>query len=257
MKKILVILPAYNEEENIGALLDKLITYEKKDMYDILVIDDGSKDRTAEIVKAKGVPVLSQIFNMGYGAALQTAYKYASKNGYEYLFQIDADGQHDVKNIERMIEEMGCFAEDGKEYPDIVIGSRFLDGSESFYMSRLKMIAIGFFRRIIHKNTGVELTDPTSGLQGLNKEAFRFYAKYGNFDLKYPDMNMIIQMLLLGFKITEFPAIMHERTAGVSMHTGIIKVGKYMVLMSLSTWNAYARYRKSKTATKKPEISTT
>lgn len=244
MKKILVILPAYNEEENIGSLLDKLNGYEKKDLYDVLVIDDGSKDRTAAIVKEKGVHVISQVFNMGYGAALQTAYKYARDNGYEYIFQIDADGQHDVKNIDLMIERMGCLKEEKGNYPDIIIGSRFLEGSESFYMSKLKMVAIGFFRRIIKKNTGVELTDPTSGLQGLNRKAFCFYAEYGNFDLKYPDMNMIIQMLLLGFTITEFPAVMHERTAGVSMHSGILKVGKYMILMSLSTWNAYARYKK-------------
>ena len=244
MKKILIILPAYNEEENIGSLLDKLKDYEKNDLYDILVINDGSKDRTEEIVKEKGVHVISQVFNMGYGAALQTAYKYAKDHGYDYVFQIDADGQHDVKNIDLLIERMGCLKKTSEDYPDIIIGSRFLEGSESFYMSKLKMVAIGFFRRIIKKNTGVELTDPTSGLQGLNRKAFCFYAEYGNFDLKYPDMNMIIQMLLLGFTISEFPAVMHERTAGVSMHSGILKVGKYMILMSLSTWNAYARYKK-------------
>lgn len=245
MKKILVIIPAYNEEENIGELLDRLEAYEKRDLFDILVIDDGSKDRTAEIVREKGILVLSQIFNMGYGVALQTAYKYAVNNNYEYLFQIDADGQHDVKNIGRMIEECGCLKNDRTECPDILIGSRFLEGSETFYMSRLKMFAIVFFRKVIKKNTGVKLSDPTSGLQALNREAFSYYAKYGNFDLTYPDMNMIVQMLLLGYKIKEFPAIMHERTAGVSMHTGIFKVGKYMILMSLSTWNAYARHRKS------------
>jgi len=244
MRKILVILPAYNEEESIGKLLDKMTRHEKRDLYDVLVINDGSKDRTEEIVREKGYHALSQVFNMGYGAALQTAYKYAEEKGYEYVIQIDADGQHDVTNIDRIIEEMGCFQEDKTDCPDIIIGSRFLKGSESFYMSRLKMLAIGFFRRIIKKNTKVELTDPTSGLQGLNRKAFCFYAEYGNFDLKYPDMNMIIQMLLLGFRITEFPAIMHEREAGVSMHSGILKVGKYMVLMSLSTWNAYARYKK-------------
>lgn len=243
-KKILIVLPAYNEEESIGKLLDQLKSYEKKDLYDVLVIDDGSKDRTAEIVREKGIHVISQVFNMGYGAALQTAYKYAKDNDYEYVFQLDADGQHDVKNIDHLMERMGCLKEDGADYPDIIIGSRFLEGSESFYMSKLKMVAIGFFRKIIKKNTGVELTDPTSGLQGLNRKAFSFYAEYGNFDLKYPDMNMIIQMLLLGFKISEFPAVMHERMAGVSMHTGILKVGKYMILMSLSTWNAYARYNK-------------
>jgi len=244
MRKILVILPAYNEEESIGKLLDSISAHDKREFYDVLVINDGSRDKTAEIVKEKGYHIISQIFNMGYGAALQTAYKYAVNEGYEYVFQIDADGQHDVKNIDRLIEKMGCFEDDKTNYPDIVIGSRFLEGSESFYMSRLKMIAIGFFRRVIRKNAGAVLTDPTSGLQGLNRNAFGFYAKYGNFDLKYPDMNMIIQMLLLGYKITEFPAIMHEREAGVSMHTGLFKVGKYMLLMSLSTWNVYARYRK-------------
>ena len=91
--------------------------------------------------------------------------------------------------------------------------------------------------------TGCSLTDPTSGLQGLNRKAFAFYAEYNNFDLKYPDLNMIVQMLLLGFKIEEVPAVMHERTSGVSMHTGLLKVGKYMVLMMLSTWNAWSRYK--------------
>ncbi|MDD3221585.1 MAG: glycosyltransferase family 2 protein [Clostridia bacterium] len=241
MKKILMIIPAYNEEENIGELLDGIRETDLEEIMDVLIIDDSSADSTSEIVKAKGFNVIRQIFNMGYGAALQTAYKYATDKGYDYLLQMDADGQHDLCNINVICEKLGCFSENREDMPDIVIGSRFLDGSQSFAISKLKENTIKFFRCIIRKVTGANLTDPTSGLQGLNRKAFSYYAVYNNFDLKYPDLNMIIQMLLLNFKIEEIPAIMHERTAGVSMHTGLLKVGKYMILMLLSTWNAYSR----------------
>ena len=243
MKKILMVIPAYNEEENIGSLLEEIKEKQLEEKIDVLVIDDGSADRTEQIVRKKGFRVIRQTFNMGYGAALQTAYKYAVEKGYDYLLQLDADGQHDLKNICVMCERLGCFSKEGT-FPDIIIGSRFLEGSQSFYMSKLKMFAIKLFRGVIKKNTGNSLTDPTSGLQGLNRKAFSFYAGYRNFDLKYPDMNMILQMLLLGYKIEEFPAIMHERTAGTSMHSGLLKEGKYMILMFFSSLNACLRYRK-------------
>lgn len=244
MKKILIIIPAYNEEESIGTLLDQMTQQGIQEDKDVLIINDGSLDRTAQIAQEKGYKVISQIFNMGYGAALQVGYKYAVEQGYDYVIQMDADGQHDLKNIDAICERGGCYSKEDKDYPDILIGSRFLEGSQSFYIQPLKKFAINFFRSVIKKNTGCTLTDPTSGLQGLNRKAFSFYAEYGNFDLKYPDMNMIIQMLLLQYKIEEFPAIMHERKAGVSMHNGLLVAGKYMVLMSLSSWNAYSRYRK-------------
>lgn len=246
MKKILMIMPAYNEEENIGDLLEKVNKASICDKMDVLIIDDCSSDQTSRIVEAAGFKVIRQIFNMGYGAALQTAYKYAVEKGYEYLLQIDADGQHDLANIQILCDRLGCFSEADGTYPDIVIGSRFLSGSQSFRISGLKKYTIRFFKWIIKRVTGKTLTDPTSGLQGLNKNAFSFYAQYNNFDLKYPDLNMAIQMLLLGFSIEEVPAIMHERTAGVSMHDGWLHVGRYMILMMLSTWNAYSRYKKRK-----------
>lgn len=244
MKKILIIIPAYNEEENIGALLDAMTKQGISEDKDVLVINDGSKDRTAQIVQEKGYKVISQIFNMGYGAALQTGYKYAVEHDYDYVIQMDADGQHDLKNIDSICEKSGVYEKEKEGFPDIIIGSRFLEESQSFSISFLKKIAIDFFRVVIRKNTGCVLTDPTSGLQGLNRKAFSFYAQNGNFDLKYPDMNMAIQMLLLHYKIEEFPAIMHERKAGVSMHNGLLHAGKYMILMSLSSWNAFSRYRK-------------
>lgn len=243
MKKILLIIPAYNEAENIGALLMRIKDMELEVDMDVLVIDDCSADDTSKIVEESGFKVIRQVFNMGYGAALQTAYKYAVAKDYDYLLQMDADGQHDVCNVKVLCEKIGCFLEEDSNCPDIVIGSRFLEGSQSFRISGLKKYTIHFFRKIIKRVTGYNLTDPTSGLQALNRKAFSFYSVYNNFDLKYPDLNMIVQMLLLGFKIEEVPAIMHQRTAGVSMHTGLFKVGKYMILMMLSTWNAWSRYK--------------
>ena len=91
-------------------------------------------DGTSEIVKESGFKVIRQVFNMGYGAALQTAYKYAVEKDYDYLLQMDADGQHDLCNVEVLCGKLGCFSEDMDTYPDIVIGSRFLEGSQSFHI---------------------------------------------------------------------------------------------------------------------------
>lgn len=244
-KRILLIIPAHNESESIDKVLIEVKQHKLIPYMDVLVIDDGSSDDTARKVEKQGVKVVSQIFNMGYGAALQTGYKYAMNHGYEYVLQMDADGQHDLLNLDMICEKLGCIGEKD-DAPDIVVGSRFLNGSQSFLMSKLKMIAIYLFRMVIYRITGCKLTDPTSGLQGMNKKAFSYYAQYQNFDIKYPDLNMLIQMLLLGFKIQEIPAIMHERSAGVSMHSGLLKAGKYMIFMTLSTLKIYLLYRKKR-----------
>lgn len=244
-KQILLIIPAYNEAESIEKVLINVKKHRLIPYMDVLVIDDGSLDDTAQKVKNQGVKVISQVFNMGYGVALQTGYKYAVEHRYEYVIQMDADGQHDLVNLDRICEKLGCLTEK-ENAPDIVVGSRFLEGSQSFKMSKLKMIAIHIFRIVVAHTTGCKLTDLTSGLQGMNKKAFSYYAQYQNFDTKYPDLNMLVQMLLLGFEIQEIPAIMYERVAGVSMHAGLLKAGKYMILMSLSTLKVYLLYRKKR-----------
>ncbi len=247
MKEILLIIPAYNEEKNIGGVLQELRDSGTLDYMDVLVIDDGSADNTSQVAgQYEEVEVVRQVYNMGYGAALQTGYKYAQQQGYSYLLQMDADGQHDLKNLEVICRRLGCFeqGEPSRRLPDIVIGSRFLDGSDSFAMSKIRLVAIRMFQWVIRMLTGYRLTDPTSGLQGMNRRAFSYYAQYSNFDIKYPDLNMVIQMLLLGYHIEEIPAVMHPRTQGVSMHSGALHAMKYMVVMALSTMVAFIRYRR-------------
>ena len=216
-KEILIIMPAYNEAACIGGFLDKLTEANVKSFADVLVVNDGSTDDTSLVVKSKGFGIISHVYNLGYGSALQTGYKYAVRNEYKYVIQLDSDGQHDVRNIENIVKALK--AEDNNA--DIIIGSRFLSGSETFYISPIKMIAIKMFRLLIKKSANQVVLDPTSGLQGLNKDAFLFYSFYNNFDSNYPDANMIIQVSLNDFIIKEIPAVMHVRETGKSMHSGL------------------------------------
>jgi glycosyltransferase involved in cell wall biosynthesis len=232
----------FNEEESIGNVLDRLEGSTARRFADILVVNDASVDKTSMISKKYNVTVVSHVFNLGYGSALQLGYKYAVRRGYKYVIQIDADGQHDISNIFNLYERLKRADADGRR-PDIVIGSRFLNGSVSFPVSGVKKVAIGFFRKMIKKMTGETILDPTSGLQGLNRRAFLYYSLYQNFNYSYPDANMIIQMILLGFRVTEIPSTMRERAAGVSMHAGILKPLIYMIIMPLSIISVYFRVR--------------
>lgn len=236
-KQVLIIIPAYNEEENIGPFLESLKSSEVVAKSDILVMNDASGDNTATIAEQYGIKVITQIYNMGYGAALQLGYKYAFENGYEYVLQLDADGQHDASNLDVLYENL---TDSDKEW-DIVIGSRFMEGSTPYKMGAIRLLSIKFFRSLIRWVGKARITDPTSGLQGLNRKAFGYYAHYSNFDYRYPDANMIMQMLLNNFRIGECAACMHQRAAGVSMHSGIWKPFAYMVLMLLSTFAAILR----------------
>ena len=227
-----VVLPAYNEEKNINKVLDKLEEPEITEIADILVMNDASSDNTNWIVKQRNHAVVTHIFNLGYGSALQLGYKYAIRRKYKYVIQMDADGQHDVCNIPKIYERLRQKDADGR-YPDIVLGSRFMEGSSDFPVSVTKKLAYALFRQMIKMTTGRHICDPTTGLQGLSRKAFLYYSKYKHFDDKYPDANMIIQMLLLGFKVEEIPAVMHNRQTGVSMHSGLKPV-IYMFRMVFS-----------------------
>lgn len=231
-KDILIIIPAYNEEKNIPGLLDQLEQSAAASMADILIINDASADGTAHIVKERGYRMVTNIFRLGYGGAVQVGYKYAARAGYRYIIQMDADGQHDVCNIPVISRRLREQDADGK-YPDIVLGARRLEGSQAFPLSAAKRAAHALFRFAIRAATGRKITDPTTGLQGLSRRAFAYYALYNNFDDRYPDANMLMQMLLLGFRVAEVPAVMHPRTAGKSIHAGW-KPLWYMIRMAFS-----------------------
>lgn len=238
-KELLIIIPAYNEEKTIVNLLQQLEQPEIASIADILVMNDASSDFTNWVVKKRNHAVVTHVFNLGYGSGLQLGYKYAVRKKYRYVIQMDADGQHDVCNILRIYKELQTEDENGT-LPDIVLGSRFMEGSSGFSVSFAKKIAFVWFRIMLKTGTGRRITDPTTGLQGLNWRTFLFYSKYNNFDDKYPDANMLMQMLLLGFRVREIPAVMHVRTTGVSMHSGLKPV-LYMFRMTFSILAVWIR----------------
>lgn len=240
-KELLIIIPAYNEEKNLGGVLEQLQTAEIAAIADVLVMNDASTDRTEEIALDHGVACVTHVFNLGYGGGLQIGYQYAVRQGYRYVIQMDADGQHDICNIPVLFRALT----EGplEERPDIVLGSRYMDGDNSYQAGVLKNIAYSWFRLIIKAMTGARIADPTTGLQGLSRRTVDFYSRYNHFDDRFPDANMLVQMLLLGFKVKQVPAVMHYRTEGTSMHSGLWKPAKYMARMTLSLLAVWIRIR--------------
>lgn len=217
--KLLIVIPAYNEAENIGKVMDEI----KKDIKgaDILVINDCSKDNTKEIVEKAGVKCISNIFNMRYARAVQVGLKYARDNGYDYVIQMDADGQHIASEAEKLYKEIK------KSGSDIVIGSRYLVDT-GYPCPFFRKVGTKFFAGMIKIFTGKKIADPLSGFQCLNKDVINYYAGCGNYP-EYPDANLVIEMLLKGYKISEISVKMRLRENGVSMHSGIMKPIKYMI----------------------------
>lgn len=240
-KELLVVIPARNEEENLPRVLDQLAEHRVGEFADLLVVNDASTDGTARVARERGCRMVTDLFCLGYGGAIRVGYNYALRGGYSYVIQMDADGQHDAVNVPVLFRRLREPDEEGR-CPDIVLASRYLEGSSSFPLSRAKRTAHRLFRWLIRTTTGKEITDPTTGLQGLSRRAFSHYARYGNFDDRYPDANMLAQMALLRFRVAEVPAVMHPRSSGRSIHSGLRPVW-YMVRMVYSVAAVVFRIR--------------
>lgn len=235
--RVLIIIPAYNEEHNLEKVMKGLRAYDVFSFADILIIDDASGDGTAEIALRNQARCIRFPYNLGYGNALQTGYKYARRHGYPYVIQMDADGQHDPCNIERIYRTL-CSAEDDA---DIVLAGRFLEGSSPYKTGLVMKLAFWWFRTLIRCMGGLHVMDSTTGLQGLKRRAFSCYAGFDHFDSDYPDSNMILQMALLGFKIKQIPAVMHHRESGKGMHAGLLRPARYMFRSTTAVFAVWLR----------------
>lgn len=220
-EKVLFVIPAYNEEENIKKVLEEIKS--DVDFADIVVVNDGSKDDTSRIVRECGIDCIDMIYNVGYAMAVQTGIKYAFQNGYDYVIQFDADGQHIAKEAVNLLK----LAQ--KDKADIVIGSRYLKDM-GYPCPFFRRIGTKLFEKLIKLFCHQRIADPLSGFQCLNKKVIALYAKKGNYP-EFPDANLVIDMLFQGYTIKEVPVKMRLREAGESMHGGIIKPIKYMISM--------------------------
>ena len=238
--KRLAIIPAYNEQENIGRIINRIRELDKE--IDIVIIDDGSSDSTAYQAVQAGGKVIKHSSNMGYGVALQTGYKYALERGYDYLVQLDGDGQHDPKYIEELFKVIM------HEDVDLVLGSRFLmvdqgsnAGLQEHSSSMARKLGIRLFGSLVSALIGLRITDPTSGYQALNRRVIRFFVR-DFFPCDYPDADVITMVHRAGFKIKELPMIMAGRENGTSMHSGLKPV-YYVFKMFLSIFVTLLRKR--------------
>lgn len=219
----LIVIPAYNEENNIGRVLEGIRRCAPE--LPVLVINDGSSDSTAQTSREHGAKVISLPFNSGYGVALQTGFIFALKNGYTTVVQMDADGQHDPHHIIDMLQELQS------DHVDVVIGSRFL-GKNNYKTTIFKHMGMFIFGNLASLFCGQKVSDPTSGFQALKGKAIHFVAS-GDYPPDYPDADFIIMMHRYGFKILEIPVTMHPSPDNKSMHTGH-KTVYYVFKMFLS-----------------------
>jgi glycosyltransferase involved in cell wall biosynthesis len=208
--RILIAIPAYNEAGRVGSVVADVRSVLPG--ADILVIDDGSKDETALEAHQAGASVLSLPVNSGYGAALQTGYKYAVRHGYDLLGQIDADGQHQAEYLITMLGRL----EDPKI--DVVIGSRFLDKDGHYRAPAARRAGIALFSRIATIVTRQHVSDPTSGFQVMRASVARFFCS-DVYPVDYPDVDILILLHRSGFRVCEVPVQMRPST-NVSMHSG-------------------------------------
>lgn len=219
--KILTIIPAYNESQNIQKVLNEL----KKDLpeSDILIINDSSTDNTRDIVVQNNIACITTVFNLNYAYAIQTGIKYANKYNYDYCLMFDGDGQHiasEAKKLVDKIQSSNC---------DIVIGSRYLDEG-NYNAPKLRKLGAKFFTWLIKLTCHKYISDPLSGFQIINKKTIQKYSKIGEYP-EFPDANLLIEMLLDGYEIEEVSVKMRNREFGESMHGGIIKPIKYMIVI--------------------------
>jgi glycosyltransferase involved in cell wall biosynthesis len=211
MEKTLVIIPAYNEERNLSEIITQVLRYNQE--VDILVVNDGSTDSTSNIASNHGAIVLDLPFNMGYGVALQTGFKYALNAGYNYVVQIDADGQHDPKCINELLNELM------NNKVDLIIGSRFLSKT-NYKVPFIRLIGIRFFNLVAFLMTGQRITDCTSGYRASNRQVLDFYSS-DIYPWDYPDADVLIMLYFAGFRFKEIPVTMFESKSGKSMHNGL------------------------------------
>jgi len=220
--RLLVMIPAYNEQENIEKTIrDIKIQIPEADY---IVINDCSKDRTREILRKAHAAYLDLPANLGIGGGVQTGYRYALEQGYDIAIQFDGDGQHDASYIRDLIDPI----ENGQA--DVTIGSRFLK-NEGFQSSPMRRLGIRFLSRLINLLCGVRVKDVTSGMRAVNREMIEKFAQ--NYAQDYPEPEAILYSGLIHARIIEVPVQMRERQGGISS-INVVRSMYYMVKVSIA-----------------------
>jgi glycosyltransferase involved in cell wall biosynthesis len=217
------LVPAFNEEANVGRVIDEIRAVDPA--LDVVVVDDGSYDRTAEVARAHGATVVRLPFNLGIGGAVQTGFRFAFEHGYDLAVRLDGDGQHDPSQLERILAPVVA----GEA--DIAVGSRFAGERDGYRSSRSRRIGIRLLAWVVSRIVGRRVTDTTSGFQALNHRAIELFAH--DYPHDYPEVEATIMVSRHRLRSIEVPVSMRERGGGRSSITAIRSV-YYMVKVLLA-----------------------
>jgi glycosyltransferase involved in cell wall biosynthesis len=217
------LVPAFNEEANVGRVIDEIRAFDPA--LDVVVVDDGSYDRTAEVARAHGATVVRLPFNLGIGGAVQTGFRFAFEHDYDLAVRLDGDGQHDPSELERILAPVV-----GGE-ADIAVGSRFAGEHDGYRSSRPRRIGIRLLAWVVSRIVGRRVTDTTSGFQALNRRAIELFAH--DYPHDYPEVEATIMVSRHRLRSVEVPVSMRERGGGRSSITALRSV-YYMVKVLLA-----------------------
>lgn len=206
--RVLIVVPAHDEEESLPRTLAEVRAAAPG--VDLLVVDDGSRDRTAEVARAAGVPVVRHPVNLGVGAALQTGFRWAVERDYDIGVQLDADGQHDPAYLEALLAPV----RDGR--CDVSIGSRYVERTE-YRAPMSRRLGMLLFSGVVRLALGQRIADTTSGFRAYGRAVME--VGQHDFPKDFPDAPLLIQLTRRGFRLLEVPVRMRERQAGQSFYT--------------------------------------
>jgi glycosyltransferase involved in cell wall biosynthesis len=227
---VLVIIPAYNEERNIAHVIHSI--KRATPFADILVINDGSFDATAEVARRSGAGVLDLPFNLGIGGAVQAGIKFAQAHGYPFVARMDGDGQHNPEDIPRLLR----IVMQGRA--NVAIGSRFCAGQQTYHPPLGRRLGIRYFALMISLMVGRRVYDTTSGFQCLDRQAIQYFARY--YPQDYPEVEAHILMKKVGLKAMEIPVTMRPRRSGLSSINHVRSI-YYVIKVTLATLMAAFR----------------
>jgi glycosyltransferase involved in cell wall biosynthesis len=188
-------VPAFNEEGAVGRVIDGIRAYDQG--LEIVVVDDGSSDRTADVARARGAHVLRLPFNLGIGGAVQTGFRYAFENGFDLAVRLDGDGQHDPQQLDAVVAPVL------RGDVDIAVGSRYLSESEGYQSSAPRRIGIRILANTVSLLTRQRITDPTSGFQALNRKAITLFA--ADYPHDYPEVEALVLVVRHRLRLCEVP----------------------------------------------------
>lgn len=211
MKKVILVIPCYNEEESILNTYSEIIKYNEKtnNKLDMIVINDGSVDNTKKILEKNNIPYIDLINNLGIGGAVQTGFKYAYENNYDIAIQFDGDGQHDVNYVSDLVNALE------KTNADMVIGSRFIEkDKDGFKSTKARRIGINVISFFIKLKTNVKIYDVTSGFRAINQKLMKTFIY--DYPVEYPEPISTVNALHKKCKIVEVPVVMKKREKGKS-----------------------------------------